>query len=328
MSGAVRLAFIGCGGFARRYHLPALRDNPAVHVTLICDPSGALDLVDWAEKLKARVTPHRDDLWRPGACDAIIVSTPHTLHADQARQALEQGKHLLVDKPFVMRDADARALAELAERRGLVNAVAFNRRLDPAFLRARTLIRDGKIGPVRHVDTVQLGYEREGWFLVPALGGGGPFTGRASHMADIVPWLIDRRPEAVRGRIRPAEPDRSDHGGFIDLRFTDMDCRMTCIEAGFHMWDELRFYGETGMIELRRPLTMPIGWSLTWTRDRAGDIESMAADPTPGAATLDFLDAVRNGSKPACSFADARISVAVIEAAFRSAHEGEPWIPL
>jgi len=328
VSEPLRLAFIGCGGFARRYHLPPLQNNEEVQVTLICDPSDAPELTSWADLLHARVAREIDELWQSSACDAVIVSTPHTLHADQIRMALQHGKHVMVDKPFVMHDADAESLTGLAEERDLVNAVAFNRRLDPAFRRARALIRDGFIGQTQHVCTVQLGYERGGWFLVPTLGGGGPFTGRASHMADIVPWLTDLQPEMVRARIRPASNERSDFGGFIDLRFSGLDCRMTCIEAGFHMWDELRIYGDTGMLELRRPLTVPIGWSLTWTKNRAGDFETMVADATPGAATLDFVHAVRNGSAPACTFAEARTSVRVIESAFRSARESEEWLPL
>src|SRR6266480_1659099 len=103
---------------------------------------------------------------------------------------------------FDPRPGDARALAAEAQRRQLGNAVAFNRRFDRGCLRARDIIRAGGIGPVRYVETVQLGYEGKGWFLVPSLGGGGPFTGRATHMADIVPWLIERSPTQVRARVR------------------------------------------------------------------------------------------------------------------------------
>ena len=324
----IRLSFIGCGAFARRYHLPVLYRSRDVSVGVICDPSSAPELAAAAEALGARITDRIEEVWDPAAGDAVIISTPHTLHAEQSRRALNEGKHILVDKPFVMKDEDARELSQLATSLGRVNGVAFNRRFDAAFLRARQIIGEGGIGPVRHVETVQLGYERAGWFLVPELGGGGPFTGRASHMADIVPWLLDSPPLEVRGRLREGPPGRSDHGGFIDLRFADVDCRMTCIEAGFHMWDEVRIYGENGLIELRRPLDLPIGWSLSWVKDREGKAETMSADATPGAATLDFLSAVRAATKPACSFADARTSVRVVEAAFRSARQGERWLNL
>jgi len=74
-------------------------------------------------------------------------------------------------------------------------------------------------------------------------------------MADIVPWLIDRTPTRLRSRLRTSDPKRSDHGGFIELQFGDLECQMTCIEEGWHMWDEIRIFGDDGLIELRRPLT-------------------------------------------------------------------------
>jgi len=324
----IRLAFIGCGAFARRYHLPALEQADDVSVTFICDPSAAPELVSAAAKFDAKLTQRMDDLWDSSAGNAVIITTPHTLHAEQTRAALEHAKHVLVDKPFVMKDAEAQELSELATKLSLINGVAFTRRFDPGCLRAREIIREGGVGPVRAVEAVQLGYERAGWFLVPELGGGGPFTGRASHIADLVPWLVGVDPSDVRGRLRQGPPGRSDHGGFIDIRFSEFDCRITCIESGLHMWDEVRIYGDDGVIELRRPLTVPIGWSLVWTKNREGATETMPADSTPGAATEDFLHALRTGSAPACSFDDARTSVRVVEAAFRSAREGERWISL
>ena len=109
---------------------------------------------------------------------------------------------------------------------------------------------------------MQLGYERAGWFLVPELGGGGPYTGRASHMADLVPWLHRAHADApAQPAAHVSSPARSDHGGFIELQFDELECQMTCIEEGWHMWDEVRIFGDDGLIELRRPLTAPIGWS-------------------------------------------------------------------
>ena len=140
-------------------------------------------------------------------------------------------------------------------RYGVVNGVAYNRRFDRGCLRAREILRAGGIGEVRYVQTVQLGYERAGWFLVPELGGGGPYTGRASHMADLLPWLLGRTPTRLRSRVRTSSPARSDHGGFIELQFDALECQMTCIEEGLHMWDEVRIFGDDGLIELRRPLT-------------------------------------------------------------------------
>lgn len=323
------VAFFGCGGFARRYHVPALRADPRVRIAWICDtaPDGLRTL---ANETGARLTTDVADILAPGACDAVILSTPHTLHAEHARRCMAAGKHLLVDKPFVMRAHEAAELAAAAKARAVVGAVAYTRRFDAGSLRARELLAAGAIGEVRYVETIQLGYEKGGWFLDPALGGGGPFTGRGSHMADLLPWLLRRAPTQVRAITRPGPPGQADEGGFIELDFADLRCHLTClsgVSGALHMWDEIRIYGEDGMIELKRPLDVPLGWQLTrWGRGRA-PVETVAADATPGPSTRDFVDVVLGErSAPACSFDDAWVSVRVIERAFESAASGGGWL--
>ncbi len=323
----LKIALFGCGNFSRRYHVPALDAEPRAELAMICDTGDAPALHELAVRTGATLTARIDDLFRPGACDAVIISTPHTLHAGHAMQCLAAGKHVLVDKPFVMRAVEARQLAETAQAQALVGAVAFNRRFDASCLRARQLIGDGTLGEIRYVETVQLGYEPKGWFLDPALGGGGPFTGRGAHMADLLPWLLGRAPERVRAVTRPGPPGRTDAGGFIEVDFGALRCHLTCIESGLHMWDEIRVFGERGLIELRRPLDIPLGWQmLRWDRGRQS-VESIEADDTPGAATRDFISAIADrAQRPACSFEQAWHSVRVIELAFESAGRDGAWL--
>ena len=257
-----------------------------------------------------------------------LVTTPHMLHTAHVDALLDRNLHVLVDKPFVMTSADAKRLAGRAGELRRVNGVAYNRRFDRSCLRAREILREGGIGEVRFVQTVQLGYERAGWFLVPELGGGGPYTGRATHMADLIPWLLGRTPTRVRSRLRVSSPARSDHGGFVEVQFGELEWQMTCIEEGWHMWDEVRIFGDDGLIELRRPLTAPIGWSLEWLCQRGERREQLDADSHPGDAMRDFLAAVRTNGEAACTFAAAVPSVALVEAAFASGRGDGAWIDL
>ena len=312
----MRFAMIGCGGFARRYHVPTLVADPQLKLLGIFDPFPASPVAEIAARTGAKIVARLDDLPEVDAC---LVSTPHTLHASHVEHAMSRNWATLVDKPFVMKTEEATKLIAEAGKRKLVNAVAFNRRLDAGCVRAREIVRAGGIGSVRLVQTVQLGYERAGWFLDPALGGGGAYTGRATHMADIVPWLIDKRPKRVRSRLRPGPAGKVDRGGIIDIEFPDTECQMTCIDDGWHMWDEVRIFGEDGMIELRRPLDMPTGWGLTWLSKRGGHREDMKPSANEGQITAQFLAALRTGSDVACRFADALLSVRIIEAAFTSA---------
>jgi predicted dehydrogenase len=324
----LRLAMVGCGAFSRRYHLPAIEADEGVTLTAIFDPTPADAVRDLAARHGALLTADLAMALAPGLADAAIVTTPHTLHARHVDAVLVAGLHVLVDKPFVVHSADARRLAEAATAAGLVAAVAFNRRFDESCLRARALVADGTIGDLAYVETVQLGWERAGWFLDPVLNGPGPFMGRLTHMADIVPWITKRTPRRLRCLVKPALiAGRTDRGGVVDVDLGGLECRFTCLEDGLHMWDEVRLFGTNGLVELRRPLDLPIGWQLS-RRDRLKEIELLAADPTPGDATRDFFSAIREATLPACSFADAWLSVRVVEAAYQSSQANGAWLDI
>ena len=94
------------------------------------------------------------------------------------------------------------------------------------------------------------------------------------------------------------------------------------------MWDEVRIFGDDGMIELRRPLGFPIGWKFTWTRERGRVVEEIAADDAPGGCTRDFIAAIRERRDPVCGFGEATTSVRIIAAAFASAAQDERWMTL
>jgi predicted dehydrogenase len=320
----VNVALVGCGAFARLYHVPVLTTDPRVQLSAICDPASDGAVHALTEAAGARLVPTLDEAC--AVADAVVISTPHALHAEHARTALAHGRHVLLDKPFVLRSLDAVALAELAATRGLVAAVAFNRRFDPACRRAREVVAAGALGPLALVETIQLGYPTSGWVDDPALGGGGPFVGRGAHVADLVPWLTGLRPRRLRARLRAGPPGRADRGGYIVADADGLDWRAACLTAGLPTWDELRLYGERGVLELRRPLGQPLGWALTRLDHRGDVMETLAADPAIGAATRDFLDAVEGRGRPACSFAEAWRSVRLIESAFESAARDGAWI--
>ena len=321
-----RIAMIGCGGFARLYHVPVLLADPRARLTVVCDPAPAEETQRLVREAGASLTGEPTDLWGPGVCEAVIVSSPHGLHQTHVRATLAARRHVLVDKPFVLRSTEAHDLAAKAMVRGLVNAVAFNRRFDPGSLRAREIIGSGGLGPIRHVETVQLGYPRSGWLLDPELGGGGPFVGRGAHVADLIPWLTGQRPRRVRGRILPGEPGQVDAGGFIECEFDGFACAMTLLARGLDTWDEIRVFGDEGFVELRRPLGWPLGWEMVRLDARGHRVESVAPDPALGQATRNFLDALEGKAAPACTFAEAWLSVRMIEAAYQSAGGVGDWI--
>jgi predicted dehydrogenase len=85
--------------------------------------------------------------------DAIYNPLPNGLHAEWTIAALEAGKHVLCEKPFTANTKEAEAVAEVAQRTGLVVMEAFHYRYHPLALRMRAIVESGELGTVRRVET-------------------------------------------------------------------------------------------------------------------------------------------------------------------------------
>lgn len=99
----------------------------------------------------AHAHPSYEDLVTDPDVDIIYVSTPHPLHHENARLALENGKHVLVEKAFTLNRAEAEDLQALAAERGLLVMEAMWTRYLPHMVRIRELIDEGALGEIRAV---------------------------------------------------------------------------------------------------------------------------------------------------------------------------------
>ncbi len=322
----MKLALIGCGAFAHLYHVPALQARSDLTLVGIADPAPSDATNELARRTGARLVHDVDALCREVDMDAVVISSPHALHGEHVETALRAGKHVLVDKPFVLASHDAARLAELARAQRCVGAVAFNRRLDPAYRQARTCLQQGLLGMIRHVDSTQLGYPRGGWVTEdPGLAGGGAFLGRGAHLADGVPWLLAREARTIRAWVKP--PSRAgtvDRGGYWDVDVGGTTWRATILADGPDLYDELRVFGEQGWLSLRRPSTLaawppPTGLSGLPGWELSTNAGTCAPGPPAESALADFVASIVDGREPACSFDEAVRSVRLVEAAYVSA---------
>lgn len=96
-----------------------------------------------------RVHSSYADLVSDPDVDIVYVSTPHPMHADNAILALENGKHVLVEKPFTLNGAEAARVQDVARRTGLLAMEAMWTRYLPHMLRVRELVQEGALGDIR-----------------------------------------------------------------------------------------------------------------------------------------------------------------------------------
>jgi scyllo-inositol 2-dehydrogenase (NADP+) len=181
---ALRVGLVGYGYVGANFHAPIIGAVPGLRLTKIS--SSRPDIVR-AALPDVEVTATPSALFADPDIDLVVITSPNDSHAPLAQQALEADKHVVVEKPFVIRSLDGQALAELARQRDRVLSVFHNRRWDGDFLTVKKLISDGTLGEIvtfeSHFDRFRP-QVRDRWRESAAAGGGLLF--------DLGPHLIDQ----------------------------------------------------------------------------------------------------------------------------------------
>jgi predicted dehydrogenase len=146
----VRLGFLGAGWWATANHIPILARRDDVELTAVCRLGNAE-----LHKVKERfgfdfATEDAAELVNHPNLDAVVVTSPHTLHFDHARRALERGLHVLCDKPMCTRGDDARELVRLARAKGVHLLVPYGWHYKPFVQQARRWLDAGAVGKVQY----------------------------------------------------------------------------------------------------------------------------------------------------------------------------------
>jgi predicted dehydrogenase len=198
----IRLALVGLGKMGLS-HLSIVNTHPDVELVAVCD--SAAYIVDVLGK-HAGIKGYADyaKLLEEQRPDAVFIATPPRFHSAMVRAALERNIHVYCEKPFCMDAADSLRLAELAERKGLVNQVGYHYRFVATFQEMKRLLDAGVLGPVHHLRA-----EANGAVVVRRGGstwrgssadGGGCLQDYASHLIDLLHYLVGR-PVAVSGTV-------------------------------------------------------------------------------------------------------------------------------
>ncbi|MQA86330.1 MAG: gfo/Idh/MocA family oxidoreductase [Streptosporangiales bacterium] len=196
--------------FMGRAHSTAYRQvrhffpvDPAPRMRVICGRSesavrAAADSLGWEEHCTDyRSLLERDDVGLVDICASGEV------HREVALAALRAGKHVLCEKPLANTLDEAREMREAAGEAGTVAMVCFNYRRSPAVQLASALVREGRLGEIRHWRAVYL----QDWLLDPALpmswrlrketAGSGALGDIGSHLVDLAHFLVGPITEVV-----------------------------------------------------------------------------------------------------------------------------------
>jgi scyllo-inositol 2-dehydrogenase (NADP+) len=144
--GSLRVAIAGYGLAGRVFHAALVAATDGLEVTAVVTNDPAKREALATEHPQARAVDRLEDALDD--VDLVVVASPNRFHVELARQAIDAGKHVVVDKPLAVTAAEARALDERATERGVVLAAFHNRRWDDDFLTLRREVAAGRLGDV------------------------------------------------------------------------------------------------------------------------------------------------------------------------------------
>ncbi|KVU45651.1 oxidoreductase [Burkholderia ubonensis] len=340
MSSLLRIGLMGFGFAGATFHAPVIAASGRTQVAAIA--TGQPDRARAAYP-DARIVADLDALLALDDIECVVIATPNDTHFPLARQVLDAGRHVVVDKPVTLTSDEALALARLANARSRVFAPFHNRRWDGDFLTVRRIVESGELGRITYVTSHFDRFRpqvRVRWREEAARGGG--------LLLDLGPHLIDQAlalfglPDTVSATVKT----RRDNGSapdfvHVQLGYPDKDVALhasalSAIEpARFTLHGTRGSYQKFGLDtqedQLKAGLTPDDvefggGNPPGVLRVLDGDVETERPVPTLDGQYAEFYRAlaasIREGAPFPVTPQDAVDVMTIIELAAQSEHEG------
>jgi predicted dehydrogenase len=268
----LNVGLIGCGGIATSAHVPALQRLAAlVRVRNVCDIRPAV-AEHVAELFGSAWTTDYRLLLEDPHIDAVVITTPEFLHAEQTIAAVEAGKHVLCEKPMARTLAEADAMIAAAQAAGVQLMIAHSRRFTGRYRRAHELLEAGVIGePVlvreneRRPRLAGPGVPVSGWrpdpqkettWYTQAQYAAGTAFHIGVHEMDLLRWFAGSEARSVYMESKTTDPNQEVPDtvtiqiGFENGALGACDI-FTQAPAGYPIHHEFEVFGTQGMLRSR-----------------------------------------------------------------------------
>ncbi len=199
-TGRIKVGLAGAGGFAQGMHLPnmvKLRDY--YELRGVMSRTGANATAVAMQNHAAYATTDYEEILADPEIDLVLIATRHDLHTDMALRALKVGKHVLLEKPMALTEAEIGQYESFYSSIGEnapILMTGFNRRFSPALVQAKKLLGK-RTTPLMIYYRMNAGFiPREHWVHGPE--GGGRNIGEGCHIYDVFQYLTSARPIDVQ----------------------------------------------------------------------------------------------------------------------------------
>ncbi|MGB9595287.1 MAG: Gfo/Idh/MocA family protein [Candidatus Poribacteria bacterium] len=193
--GTINVGIVGAGGIASGAHMPGYLAVPDVKVIAVCDvvKERAESFADRYGISKKNVFTDYNEIAKMDELDAISVCTPNNFHAGPTIAALENGKHVLCEKPIAGNAVDGQAMVDAAKKSKKILQIGLHLRFQPSMQMLKKIIESGELGQIYYARAVTMrrrGIPSWGAFVQKKMSGGGPLVDIGVHELDLIVWLM------------------------------------------------------------------------------------------------------------------------------------------
>jgi predicted dehydrogenase len=194
--GQLGVALIGASNIARWAHIPSVRANKATYLRAVCASRGAA-AKGYADRFSAAIaTTDMNQVLNDPEVKIVLITTRHSQHAMTVTQSLLAGKHVFVEKPMAVTEADCRGILEAEDKSGHLVCVGFNRRYAPVYRKTKQLLKERR-EPVIITVTMNASWVGANSWIHAEEEGGGAIIGEAVHFFDLFCWLTEEEPISI-----------------------------------------------------------------------------------------------------------------------------------
>lgn len=314
-------------------HLEGYRSAASCELAVVCDADPPRTETVSQSLCVPGTTDYRTVLADPDI-DAVALLLPHRLHHPIGREALLAGKHVCMEKPLTVTEAEARDLEQLADEIGVKLAVAENTRFVPAYIEAERLVSSGELGEIRLVrgfipdqiidEWADRSDRTQDWKREP--GGCGAIQDCAPHMLQLLVWFFGEV-ETLQAFARSWVPGIPlDNHGVITGQmasgplFSMEFCSLTEYPRG----ERVEIYGSGGTLIIDQVLDPPV---VLYRNDRDMHGQPLMAlcydlagwkRASVAATAIDFIACIQEDREPLVTAAAGRYVVKLVELAYQS----------
>jgi predicted dehydrogenase len=209
----ITLACVGAGYWGKNL-VRVFHGIPEVRLKLVCDLDEGIRKVVGQQYHDVEVVADFNRVLEDEEVEAVVLAVPAVHHFEAARQALQSGKHVYVEKPMTLGVVEAEQLVELADQQGKVLMVGHLLEYHPAVQMLKGLIQQGELGEIYYLyaQRVNLGIVRRDenalWNFAP-------------HDVSVILYLLEQEPDAVSAQGECYLQEGVEDVVFVNLHFAD-----------------------------------------------------------------------------------------------------------